>query len=81
MKIVKTAISIPDEVFKSADKLATESGKSRSQHYAQAAASYVASHRGKHTTEKLNKVYSDLDSAIDSEIADLQSRSLPGERW
>jgi metal-responsive CopG/Arc/MetJ family transcriptional regulator len=78
---MKTAVSIPDQIFKSADKLARESGQSRSQLYAQAVASYTAKHRGDHTTKKLNEVYDDLDSRLEPEIADIQSKSLPQEEW
>ncbi len=39
---MKTAISIPDEIFDSADALAEEMGVSRSQLYATAVAEFVA---------------------------------------
>jgi metal-responsive CopG/Arc/MetJ family transcriptional regulator len=78
---MKTAVSIPDQIFKSADRMANESGQSRSQLYAQAVASYVEKHRGDHITKKLNEIYSDLDSRLEPEIADLQSKSLPKEEW
>jgi len=41
---MKTAISIPDDVFAAADKLARERGQSRSQLYSRAVREYLARH-------------------------------------
>ena len=43
---MKTAISVPNDVFESADELADELGVSRSALYSTAMAEYLAKHRG-----------------------------------
>ena len=55
---MKTAVSIPNEIFESADALAGELGLSRSALYARAVAEYVAKHEGADITARLNEVYS-----------------------
>lgn len=53
---MKTAISLPDDLFRTADRLAKRSGKSRSQLYADALAEYVARHSPDEITEAMNAV-------------------------
>jgi len=78
---MKTAISIPDNVYESAEKLAVRLGKSRSQLYTHAVSSYISQHRSENVTTKLNEVYSKNDSSSDLPLTDLQFRSLPKEDW
>ncbi len=78
---MKTAISIPDKVFESAEKLANRLGKSRSQLYTQAVSSYVLKHRGDKLTDKLNKVYGSTDSELDVNLLNLQSISIFKDKW
>lgn len=78
---MKTAISIPDNVYNSAEKLANRLGKSRSQLYTQAISSYVAKHRKEAVTEKLNEVYSKENSALDEGLSKMQHKSLFKEEW
>lgn len=54
---MKTAISIPDHLFKAAEELARRLGKSRSELYTTAIASYLDQHRQDRVTERLNEVY------------------------
>ena len=51
---MKTAISLPDALFRSAERLAKRSGKSRSHLYADALAEYVARHSPDEITEAMN---------------------------
>ena len=80
---MKTAVSIPDPVFQSAEKLAARLGVSRSQLYARALASLVEQHSEDVVTSKLNEVYGPegSDSSLDKTLAFLQSRSIPREKW
>jgi metal-responsive CopG/Arc/MetJ family transcriptional regulator len=78
---MKTAISIPDPVFRNAEQLAKHLKVSRSRLYAVAVAEYVKRHRATKVTDKLNAIYGDSDSALDETIATIQTRSLPRERW
>lgn len=78
---MKTAISLPDEVFEAAEELAGELGMSRSQLYAQAVAEYVAQRRDDQVTAKLNEVYGEGPAQIDPVLAELQRRTLEPEEW
>jgi metal-responsive CopG/Arc/MetJ family transcriptional regulator len=78
---MKTAISIPDDVYQYAEKLADRLGKSRSQLYTQALAVYVAQHKKEDVTSKLNEIYNDTASELDSTLKSMQFKSLPKEEW
>lgn len=78
---MKTAISIPEKVFKSAEDLANQLGKSRSQLYTQAISSYVNRHSNDNVTKKLDEVYISEDSHLDKSLKSLQARSIPKEKW
>ncbi len=54
---MKTAISLPDDLFRSADSLAERLGVSRSQLFATAVAEFLAKHQARKVTEQLNAVY------------------------
>ncbi|MEX2488646.1 MAG: hypothetical protein WD356_03895 [Pseudomonadales bacterium] len=78
---MKTAISIPDEVFEEAERAAKRLGVSRSELYATAVRDYVERHREENITEKLNQVYDDIDSSLSPELERMQSTSLAKEDW
>ena len=80
---MKTAVSIPDRVFQSAEKLAARLGVSRSELYARALASLVEQHREDVITSKLNEIYGQdgEDSSLEKKIGVLQARSIPREKW
>jgi metal-responsive CopG/Arc/MetJ family transcriptional regulator len=78
---MKTAISIPDEVFLAADELARRLGMSRSELYANAVAEYIAEHRACGVKERLDAVYDTVDSELDESVVQLQSSSLPHVDW
>ena len=78
---MKTAISLPDALFKSGDQLAKRLGVSRSELYARALAEFVAKHRAAHFTERLNAVYSAEESRVDADTVRAQVQALPRELW
>jgi predicted transcriptional regulator len=53
---MKTAISIPDDVFADAEQLARELKKSRSRLYGDAVREYIARHSAESITEALDRV-------------------------
>lgn len=75
---MKTAVSIPDRVFRSAEKLAARLGVSRSELYARALADLVNRHRDERVTARLNEIYGPggEESSLDRAAASLQWRSL-----
>ena len=78
---MKTAISIPDEIFQAADKLANDLGTTRSGLYAQAVAEYVAKHQHANLTAQLNKVYAKVPSKLPADIRHSQTRILASSDW
>ncbi len=79
---MKTAISIPDTVYESAEKLARRLGQSRSELYTNAVKSYIEKKHDKGITEALNKVYGTQTSKLDPVIANLQTQSfLKNNPW
>jgi metal-responsive CopG/Arc/MetJ family transcriptional regulator len=78
---MKTAISIPDPVFKAAEALAGRLGVSRSELYAKAVESYVKNIKNQGVAERLNSVYSTENNLLDDAYSQLQIRSLTKEDW
>jgi metal-responsive CopG/Arc/MetJ family transcriptional regulator len=78
---MKTAISLPDDLFESADELAERLGVSRSELYARAVAEYLAKHKGEDVTARLNKVYADEPSGVDRPLRSAQARSVVSSEW
>lgn len=78
---MKTAVSIPDDVFKGAERLARRSGKSRSQLYSEALKEYVARHAPEEVTEALDRVCADLSGASDPFVSSAASRILERSEW
>jgi metal-responsive CopG/Arc/MetJ family transcriptional regulator len=78
---MKTAISLPDDLFEAADSLANRLGLSRSELYARAVAEYVAKHRCEDVTAQLNKVFADETSGLDPSLRSAQARSVSSSEW
>lgn len=81
-EVVKTAVSIPNELFESAEGFARRLGMTRSELYARALREYLSGHRGEGVTERLDEVYGvEEEGGLDPALARLQRRSLPGDEW
>ena len=78
---MKTAISLPDELFASADALAKRLGMSRSGLVAAALAEFVAKHRAAKISERLDAVYGSEDSTLDPAASSAQRRLLKRSNW
>jgi metal-responsive CopG/Arc/MetJ family transcriptional regulator len=78
---MKVALSIPDDLFETAEALSKRLGLSRSRLYATALADYVAKHRGRKTTDRLNAVYADQPGSVDAPVRRAQRRSVDPDRW
>lgn len=78
---MKVALSIPDELFERAEAVSKRLGISRSRLYATALAEYVAKHRTRKITERLDAVYATEESRLDSGTRRLQDRSIPRGSW
>jgi predicted transcriptional regulator len=79
---MKTAISIPDDVFQEADRLAAESGQSRSQLYSRAVREYIARHSAERVTAALDKVYAEPQDESELEFLRMAARETLGrQEW
>ncbi|MEX1126938.1 MAG: hypothetical protein WEB50_00090 [Vicinamibacterales bacterium] len=79
---MKTAVSLPDQVFREAERFARRAKKSRSRLYAQALAEYLARHAPDEVTEDMNRVVEQLgESAADRFVAVAGRRVLERVEW
>ncbi len=78
---MKTAISLPDEVFEQAERLARRMKKSRSEIYREALAEYVARHQPDAVTEALDRVAKGIDTRPDAFSSAAARRILESTEW
>ena len=79
---MKTAISLPDNLFLGAERHAKRTRKSRSQLYAEALSEYLARHSPEEVTEDMNAVVDQLGPhASDSFVSAATRRVLKGVEW
>ncbi len=78
---MKTAISIPDPLFKEAERLSKRLRIPRSQLYAKALKAYVERQRAKKIKEALDEVYSTESSELDPGLAAAAYKVLSKEKW
>ncbi|NOQ45837.1 MAG: ChpI protein [Desulfobulbaceae bacterium] len=78
---MKTAISIPDNLFLAADQYAKSHGVSRSHLYARAIAQFLEQHPTDHITKQLDEVYSDKTAELNKALATMQFTSIEKEEW
>ena len=78
---MKVALSIPDELFETAETVSKRLGVSRSRLYSTALAEFLAKHRGRKVTDRLNAVYGVEESRVEPGVRRLQRRSLERDSW
>lgn len=78
---MKVAISIPEDLFGSAESLGKRLRVSRSRLYATALAEFLAKHQGRKTTERLDRVYANEDGRLEKPLRKTQARSVGRETW
>lgn len=79
---MKTAVSLPDRVFREAEGYAKRARKSRSQLYAEALTEYLARHAPDEVTEAMNVVVDELgDAASDAFVRQAGPRVLRSVEW
>jgi metal-responsive CopG/Arc/MetJ family transcriptional regulator len=78
---MKTAVSLPDDLFRKAEVAAKKLRVSRSQLYATAIAEFLERSRSECVTEKLNEIYSKTRAEVPSALARAQIKSLPKGSW
>jgi predicted transcriptional regulator len=80
---MKTAVSVPDDVFRRADNLARKTGRSRSEIYSTALAEYLARHAPEEVTATLDRVLADLgeEAAPDDFVQASAIETLKNVEW
>ena len=76
---MKTAVSIPDDIFHRAEELARRLGMSRSKLYAEAVSRMLREYDEEEITRRLDEVYSSLpeeEAGLDPGLEELQRRTL-----
>lgn len=81
---MRTAVSVPDGVFRMAEQLAQDRRMSRSELYTRALDEYVHKHQ-RHDREELlgsiNRVCDRVDTGLDAATKALRDASLPKGEW
>lgn len=78
---MKTAISVPDEVFESAERLARRERRSRSEVYSAALREYVARHSPDEITDAIDRVVADVGGVVDPFVNQAATRVLELTEW
>ena len=78
---MKTAVSVPDEVFEEADRLAQRLRKSRSQLYSDAVREYVARHDTEIVTRSWSEACRAAEGESDAFMREAARRLLKRNKW
>lgn len=78
---MKTAVSVPNEVFEGAERLARRLKVSRSQLYSRALREYLARHSPDEVRQALDALCADLDTGVDDFVGEAGRRVLEGADW
>jgi metal-responsive CopG/Arc/MetJ family transcriptional regulator len=78
---MKTAVSIPDDVFKKVERLARREGRSRSEVFSAALAEYVARHAPDEVTDAMNRVCAEVGEQHDGFVTAAGRRVLERSEW
>ena len=66
---MKTAISLPDELYEDAEQTARAMGIPRSQLYARAVSEFLKKHKRDQITQKLNDVYEKIEEQAGGDLS------------
>lgn len=78
---MKTAVSIPDEVFEKVERLARRAGRSRSEVFSAALKEYVARHTPDEVTEAMDQVCAEVGGQQDAFVSAAGRRALESTEW
>lgn len=78
---MKTAISIPDKLYRKAESVAHRLHKSRSALFSEAIKIYIESINPNEVTNRLNEVYGNIDEKIEKNVLNAQKRAIGTEKW
>jgi len=78
---MKTAVSIPDDLFEGAERLARRTKKSRSRVFRDALKEYLARHTPDQVTEAMNNALAELGATDDPFVSTSARRVLERREW
>jgi len=78
---MKTAVSVPDDVFEAAERLARRTKRSRSRLFSEALREYVARHAPDEVTEAMNRACAEAGAARDPFVSSAARRVLERSEW
>lgn len=78
---MRTAVSIPDDVFEEAERLAGRMQTSRSQLYARALAEFVARHDEDRVTAAMDAVVDEVSAGVDEFTREAARQTLRRVEW
>jgi predicted transcriptional regulator len=78
---MKTAVSIPDELFSRAEEMARQTGKSRSRLYQEALAEYLLRRDPGALTQAMDEALADIDQKPDSWLTEAGRGTLERSEW
>lgn len=78
---MKTAVSIPDQVFEQAERLARRTRTSRSRVFSNALREYVARHSPDDVTEAMDRVCEDVGEQGDLFVTRAARQTLERSEW
>jgi len=78
---MKMAVSVPDDVFEEAERLARRMKRSRSEVYSRALAEYVARHVPDRVTEAMDQALAEISVPVDEFAPTASRRILKRSAW
>ena len=78
---MKTAVSVPDEVFERVERLAHRAQRSRSEVFSAALREYLARHTPDEVTEAMDRVCAAVNDESDSFVTAAARRVLERTEW
>jgi len=78
---MKTAVSLPEDLFQRAEVTARKLRVSRSQLYARAITEFLERSESDRVTERLNEIYASQPAKLDPALHRAQLKSLDMESW
>lgn len=78
---MKTAVSVPNEVYKQAEELARRTGRTRSEIYSTALRDYLAHHQAVPVTAAMDEALDEIDPQADPFLDAVARETLVEAEW
>jgi len=78
---MKTAVSVPDDLFDAAERLARRTRRSRSDVYRRALEEYLARHEPDRVTEAMDQTLAEIGDETDPFVSSVGRRTIGRSEW